>query len=176
MPFSLDTSGLVPKPGAPAPAPNDRRMQCKACGRDNRGYTGVPCSDDCPSRSWAWEDLTPFAQDYIAEALEGWSFAPATAPEGGYHWDVTDLNPAEWWCDEIPTDAPAFRPVAFYDLAPETLDRIVSDCAAMALHLRRERMSTTGARAWALRQSGFWPKTWPPVIVQLGTDDKIVFA
>lgn len=30
------------------PAENDETGHCKHCGRDNRGYEGEPCSDDCP--------------------------------------------------------------------------------------------------------------------------------
>lgn len=30
------------------PAENDAGGFCVHCGRDNRGYEGEPCSDDCP--------------------------------------------------------------------------------------------------------------------------------
>lgn len=36
------------------PAVNDENGQCIHCGRDNRGYEGSPCSDECPMY---WEEL-----------------------------------------------------------------------------------------------------------------------
>ena len=35
------------------PAQNDANGQCLHCGRDNQGYEGHPCSDDCP---YYWEE------------------------------------------------------------------------------------------------------------------------
>ena len=101
-----------------------------------------------------WPDLSPFAQGYI-EAL----FASVRV-------DALGATYAE---------RPALLP-RFSDLAPETLARIIADCEAIERHLRREQMSTGGARAWELRQSGFWPKTWPPLTVQLCDDGKVRLA
>lgn len=178
--FQLDTSGLVAKPGQPGPAPNNSRMQCTACGRDNRGYKGDPCSDDCPSRSWAWDDLSPFTQGYV-EAL----FATFST-EFQKEWGASNLQ------------------VRFSDLAPETLARIIADCEVFedancdplndAEFATDDRQGPTeaGAAFWLDRQGGAafeadWPepyggaltrasKPFPPLTVQLGDDGKVRFA
>lgn len=44
-------SGIAGIPSAErffAPAHNDARGLCTHCGRDNSGYEGEPCIDDCP--------------------------------------------------------------------------------------------------------------------------------
>lgn len=97
-----------------------------------------------------WFNLDAFAQGYIEAMFE------SSLNMGG-------LRKNEALC-------------GFADLAPETLARIIADCEAMERHLRRERMSTGGGRAWELRQSGFWPKTWPPLTVALDDTGKIVFS
>lgn len=36
------------------PAVNDEHGHCVSCGRDNSGYEGEPCADDCPMY---WEEV-----------------------------------------------------------------------------------------------------------------------
>lgn len=161
MTFQIDTTGAVAKPGEPVPAPNDVRMQCLECGRDNRGYKGDPCSDDCPSRAWEWSDLSPFVQGYVealfaseADALD------AMEPDAGL-----GRREGLW--------------LGFSDLAPETLARIIADCEAITQDGREFSaacsLSYEGATFWANRAAGEYADL-RPLTVQLGDDGKVRLA
>jgi len=90
----------------------------------------------------AWTDLDPFAQGYI-EAL----FAELTSN----------------WLREHKYLSQAFR---FSDLAPETLARIMGDCAGATLG--RE----DGAALWRDRQAGRH-FVYPPLTAYLGDDGRV---
>lgn len=155
MAYALDTSGTVHAvPGGPA-----------------KQGTHHPVDLD-------WCDLSPFAQGYV-EAMartnyEAVALSPSDNDGDGQckHCGRNNAGAEDGPC----SDTCPRQNIHFSDLAPETLSRIIADCDAMERHLRRERMTTTGGRAWELRQSGFWPKTWPPLTVQLGDDGKVRFV
>lgn len=159
MTFQLDTTGEGAKPGAPVAAPNDVSGQCSECGRDNQGYEGEPCSDDCPSRSVAWEELGTFTQGYI-EAMP---------------WEVLLGETYSLGCSRAAGDAPGFS-----DLAPEALSRIIEDCAAFLASGAGEEDSDHGRRFWAMRVrrqvGGRWHPRFPPLNVLISTDGKVGFA
>lgn len=46
------------------PASNDETGHCVSCGRDNSGYEGEPCADECPMY---WEALGLSHPDYPAQ-------------------------------------------------------------------------------------------------------------
>lgn len=112
-----------------------------------------------------WSDLSPFEQGYIEALLR----------------DVRDL----WRLTEMPDDGTAARVgpywIAFRDLAPETLARIIADCEAMRSSLQIDLGTAGGRHAWEARQDGWknWGtaprKEWPPLTVQLGDDGKVRF-
>ena len=105
-----------------------------------------------PSRTLiehCWSDLSPFAQGYV-EAL------------------ICDLG-LQYFGDGESDDTPALA--AFADLAPETLARIIADCAAS----RHATDSERGAAFWRMRQRGEI-ENFPPSTVQLGDDGKVRFA
>ena len=147
---------------------------------DTSGYVETPPAHFIKTADaiWRWGDLTPFAQGYV-EAMartnyEAVALSPSDNDGDGQckHCGRNNAGAEDGPCsDNCPR-----QDIHFSDLAPETLSRIIADCDAMERHLRRERMTTTGGRAWELRQSGFWPKTWPPLTVQLGDDGKVRFA
>lgn len=97
-----------------------------------------------------WSDLDAFAQGYV-EALFSEGVAPQTM----------------WPC-------------RFQDLAPETLARIIADCAKGVdkpyMMGRAYNANDAGGRCfWADRQAGFYADL-PPLTVQLGDDGKVRFA
>jgi hypothetical protein len=47
------------------PAVNDENGQCLSCGRDNHGYEGQPCADDCPMY---WEEIGIAHPDHAVAA------------------------------------------------------------------------------------------------------------
>ena len=56
------------------PSENDEHGFCKHCGRDNRGYEGEACSDDCP----------------FYDSEQGWSGTPhPDAPDNYWQDDET---------------------------------------------------------------------------------------
>lgn len=124
---------------------------------DSEAYMSYP-------EIWFWDDLDPFTQGYV-EAL----FAA----------EAEALNAAR-----IAARLP-LRRVAFRDLAPETLARIIADCEERVARLphpedmRDPRAS--GRRFWDDRQLGCYQTGVnvpcpPPLTVQLGDDGKVVFA
>lgn len=173
MTYQLDTSGAVVR----------------------RDYLlGEPCNV-----ATQWGDLSPFAQGYV-EAMfaslrpDFYRIKAGVKPYGGKRLKVAyrafdpDGGPLREVIGYVHVSASKVATAqrlyrvdelempTFSDLAPETLVRIIADCEAMERHLRRERMKTAGGRAWELRQSGFWPKTWPPLTIRLGDDGKVRFA
>lgn len=99
----------------------------------------------------SWQDLSPFVQGYI-QAM----FKSGVVISG----KIITLHE-----------------LGFSDLAPETLDRILKDCEAVqALWSPRAFPNTHagGAAFWRDRQSGSFPKLFPPLLVSLG-DDGLVY-
>lgn len=133
---------------------------------DTSGYVKVTHEDGQWHR-YVWSDLSPFTQGYI-EAL----FASAWAePKFRSDWllrDVVKGVPEDEWR----TDRPAFS-----DLAPETLARIIADCAWRQEKSPRLGSVKDGADFWRARQGeNGWPVSMPPLTVQLGDDGTVRFA
>ena len=118
-----------------------------------------------------WCDLTPFAQGYI-EALMGDFVAGLLTQTVGFD------HP------HIVAFGEKVRALAFHDLAPETLARIISDCAEMTDdegdYTSGDREG--GAEYWQDRQATLHPERlppgsfWTPLTIQLGADGLIRFA
>lgn len=72
---------------------------------------------------------------------------------------------------------PSVKTLAFADLAPETIARVIADCRAVLS--RWSEITPTpemGAEFWTRRQSGYLrPLGFPPLTVQLGDDGKVRF-
>lgn len=66
-------------------------------------------------------------------------------------------------------------PLAFSDLAPETLARIIADCEAAQVAQADHSYKSTGLEFWMVRQRGH-VASFPPLTVQLGDDGKVRFA
>lgn len=138
-----------------------------------QGYAG-------PNRI-LWSDLDAFTQGYIEAMFDGWAVAPQIGRGDAWDWALTDMNDAEWWCDDKPADAPDFRAPAFSDLAPETLSRIIADCRAAREGYRAANTKDCGASFWAGRNDpgGCWQYLvtdgFPPLTVQLDDDGRIRF-
>lgn len=123
-----------------------------------------------------WSYLDAFTQGYIEALFTGWSLAPQSREDGGWDWALTDLNEAVWWCDDKPADAPAFKAPRFTDLAPETLARIITDCAEF-----QRKWSPADPSDAARRANGalFWAKRsapwdgFPALIMERDADDKV---
>lgn len=148
-----------------------------------------------------WRDLDHFTQGYVEalfaafraevadrqyEPLEcddkGWTISwlddvGARVP-GGFVWYCSMIGrygraEAQIKCDEANRTA-----FGFSDLAPETLARIMEDCAAMLSAMRAVRLSDEGAdlgrKAWEERQAGNWAG-FPPLTVILSDDGKVRF-
>lgn len=96
-----------------------------------------------------WADLTPFTQGYIEALIKAAN-------------QTLSFNPKH-----------PFRPNGFSDLAPETLARIIADCAAVQAVGLPDTLEA-GQTAWEARQQGM--THFPPLIIQLGDDGKVRFA
>lgn len=107
-----------------------------------------------------WDDLSPFTQGYI-EAL--------FADNADSFWEESQFHAA-------PGEE---RDRTFSDLAPETLARIIADCRryARGFDLRKtdEGQREQGRQLWTWQQAGNLPG-FPPLTVQLGDADKVIFA
>lgn len=108
-------------------------------------------------RNCAFDDLDPFTQGYVEALLK-----------------AADATPG------VPHD----RHLAFSDLAPETLARIVEDCAAMAAHFPHVSfIAEDGRRFWVARGKGFvagyhftggeLKAAFPPRTAHIGDDGKV---
>lgn len=91
-----------------------------------------------------WDRLDPFTQGYVEALFNGWITEPG-------------------WGD---------RPLehfAFSDLASETLEVILKDCATF-----KDARPFDGKLFWDQRQRGQWTvQGFPPVVPYLGDDGKI---
>lgn len=112
-------------------------------------------------RSLRWSDLSPFTQGYIEALL--------SEPETARAW---------WLRHSGPFGIPAAAP--FRDLAPETLARIIADCAVLqnfGPFGSLENHVEGGREAWENRQAGnLIALDFPPLTVQLGDDGKVRVA
>lgn len=103
-----------------------------------------------------WRDLSPFTQGYIEAAFR-------------------------FMHDYLGLRAGRYAPLAFSDLAPETLARIIADCEVwISGFVGRTRLAAPdradmGCEFWRIRQAGR-RSTFPPLTVQLGDDGKVRFA
>ena len=126
-----------------------------------RGFERAPGFDD-RDHIW-WSDLDPFTQGYI-EAL--------FASVGGF--EAIRADDLAW------PGKTSF--LGFSDLAPETLARIIEDCASfqnVANGLGNKTHTAEGRRFWNGRQgglSGAFGAAYPPLTVQLSNDGKVSFA
>lgn len=120
-----------------------------------------------PHGETIWSDLSPFTQGYI-EAL--FASLPGLDQQGRMiprHPDVAHGG---------------VHVMGFSDLAPETLARIIADCASfenIAGGVGQKTGLTEGRRFWEGQQrgmSGALGAAFPPQTVQLGDDGKVKFA
>lgn len=129
---------------------------------DTTGTVGPYRSTDLVSTyALSWSDLDAFTQGYVEALLR---FA-STLSETGRHWGV-----------------------AFSDLAPETLARIIADCERYASKFNPSPNLSAGADFWRHRQSkashfvdgetcrGLKSMGFPPLTVMLSADGKVRFA
>lgn len=136
---------------------------------DTTGAILLPQSSaENPFGKWAsdatqWDDLSPFTQGYIEALFAELHQTPVVQECGRGGWNV-----------------------GFFDLAPETLARIIADCERMrqvfgwlgpkdADGAPVEWFQEEGRSAWKYRQNGDLPN-FPPLTVQLGDDGKVLFA
>lgn len=160
--FTLDTSGCVPF---------------------------NPTFDDLAnglSDQVAWHDLSPFAQGYVEALFASGVWGQTCKHCAGNGEIITDWDrylgapkPGDRG-DEGTADCPdcdgkGSRSVAFRDIAPETLARIIADCEAMQGHGLAGTVSV-GRGAWDARQSSLCVPSFPPLTVTLGDDGKVRFA
>lgn len=125
----------------------------------------VPAASDPDGPLYRWSDLDPFTQGYV-EAL----FSSAPYGDGRFMFPLGTVLTC-----------------GFHHLAPETLQRIVTDCAA---HLKastdledgpfddeprgRIDLRHLGAAWWRGRQLGNWAgQGFPPLTPYLGEDAKV---
>jgi len=102
-----------------------------------------------------WSDLDPFTQGYVVALFADLAAKRIEALGGVF--------------------GPAFRyyvPAKFSDLAPETLARIVADCARAA---SEPRSPLLGRRFWEQRQRAMLAD-FPPMTPTLGDDLKVRFG
>lgn len=155
--FKLDTSGLI----------------------DTAGHFDFVRADGCTTRFVAWQDLSPFAQGYVeampwgelendrAIQAAGWRWVPSI--NGYKHADGREYPDFDAEGLEIP-------PAAFTWLAPETLVRIIEDCAYLqsCIHSDIAARQETGALVWRDRQAGAWSDAgYAPLTVSLGDDGNV---
>lgn len=123
-----------------------------------------------------WADLSPFVQGCVKRLLRDLYKAPQTI-DGGQTWTwVLTTATREDWLDGVDFDPalmPDFVPVYYSDLAPETLARIIEDCAKF-VHKFGEDLNTraNGARLWNDRQTSR-PTGFGPLTPYLSDDGKV---
>lgn len=118
---------------------------------DTSGSVLVKRFSEVPSDYVFWSDLSPFAQGYVEAMLRGQNERIAKVLKPG-------LN---------------FRLLAFSDLAPETLARIMEDCELYCKNRFSEQQpASVGRMFWAIRQNNELSQLWP-LIVSLGDDGKV---
>lgn len=130
---------------------------------DTTGTVQCPAPDQKPNEStgcWFWSDLDAFTQGYVEAMLH---------PTEVLHYSLTD------------------RFAGFSDLAPETLTRIIADCAAVTKRVADRLLPVMfGGTFWMQRAAGFphvgaEDRGWcvahfPRLTVQLSDDGKVRFA
>jgi hypothetical protein len=115
--------------------------------------SGEVPTDYNPCTKLRWSDLSHFAQGHVEAMFE--DIARVFGTSGNW---------------------------SFADLAPETLARIIADCASfenIVAGLGRKSGTFEGHRFWNGRQgglSGSIGAAFPPLDVQLGDDGKVRFA
>lgn len=122
--------------------------------------SGLVCfdGDEFTSHCMGWPDLDAFTQGYI-EALF------ASQPQPGW-FTLTSYGPVGRRYDDLVQKG-------FSDLSPDTLARIIADCARLTDGDTTLTVSN-GRAAWGLR-NGDWGRVhgFPPLTVTLGDDGKI---
>ena len=154
MTRQLDTSGFVEvpvkTPSAAAPYTHTRQH----------------------ARPTRWSALDPFMQGYVGGASVSTGPIVKCRSYGcngrGY---VSENNRSDNPCKGCGTTGK--QPFAFSDLAPETLARIVEDCATRMAERPRLGSEKDGEHFWRARQRGTWEATFPPLTVYLGDDGKV---
>lgn len=125
-------------------------------------YGSPGCTIDAARSFYRWPDLTPFVQGYVrAQAAE---VAALLAEAFGSDWNGL---------------------VSFDMWAPETLARIIEDCAAVQEIIdsypgRPDLQQAQGRDFYAARQNGKWSVLnqivrFPPLTLSLNDDGKVVF-
>lgn len=105
----------------------------------------VHMTSDSVVPAYIWSDLTPFAQGYVEAMFAG----PITVGSGAHTYN-------------------SVLQLAFSDLAPATLSRIMGDCEAYA----GGNDASDGPVFWNLQQDGLLSR-FPPLAPYLGEDGLI---
>lgn len=150
-------------------------------------------ADFMDGTAWTFADLAPFTQGYVEALFADWHRRACVLPyvkgrewpdfEPHEHHDFpasfTDVTGTRWdivrhgreWkrtdC-QTPGEFPGFS-----NLAPETLVRIMEDCAARLARSIRLGSTKDGADFWRARQRGGWEVTFPPLTPYL-VDDGLI--
>ncbi len=130
---------------------------------DTSGFVENPDSERDP---WVWEDLTPFAKGYVEALFRRFDTCNIEAkPEWGHRWSSTGR------CERcgVPITGENNTPtLAFSDLAPATLARIIADCELKAATLAGPLTAQDGGAYWRKFMSN-------TSTVSLSDDGKVVF-
>lgn len=111
-----------------------------------------------PDGAWTWDALDAFTQGYIEAAAEDLVRRMLDDPDATY--SVGQCRSAG----------------SFAAFAPETLARIIEDCAWLCTDAAsRAANAEAGREAWAVRQAGKMAHA-EPLTVLLGDDGKVRFA
>lgn len=153
---------------------------------DTSGVVGAVDESDpilSVQTGYTWLDLDAFTQGYVEAMFAslpvkrcGWCGVPvkAAARKDGFGCG------RHAQCTETVRDERARLYVkGFSDLAPETLARIIADCAAWRETDRgvySDDNGLSGRALWAMRQSPMGVPGFPPLTVQLGDDGKVRFV
>lgn len=150
---------------------------------DTSGFVDGPCRTSAGRKFWS--DLDPFMQGYIEAALSQLRGALIEQSElASMHGDQTPAGDIHGyaedkiWSRKFADQAAA---VAYTNLAPETLARIIEDCERFliaypqAVETDADRTRLAGGYFWTNRQGGDY-RAFPPLTVTLGDDGKVRFA
>jgi hypothetical protein len=112
----------------------------------------------------SWSDLDAFTQGYVEAMLDGIRYERTSA-------GVNKGDHYRKWDERV--NCVRSRLLAFRDLAPETLARIMKECASYrASRLGRAMNTEAGAKFWAQRQAGGLDR-YVPLTPYLGDDGKV---